>query len=171
MPLAGQGAYDKRNNKTSPPQRVRKVEQSMLGYHPMSNAIRIVIADDHIIFRAGVADLLSSEPDIDVVGQGGSAAEAVILVHQHQPQLVLLDVDMPGGGLNALAAITRDWPEARVVLLTVSAAEEDLVTAIQLGARGYILKGVSARQLIGILRAVATGGLYFPRPYLSLLAS
>jgi two-component system nitrate/nitrite response regulator NarL len=143
----------------------------MLGYTMMSNAIRIVIADDHIVFRAGVADLLGSEPDIQVVGQGGSADEAVHLVGKHQPNLVLLDVDMPGGGLNALASIAREWPDARVVLLTVSAAEEDLVTAIQLGARGYILKGVSARQLVGILRAVATGGIYFPKPFLSLLIS
>jgi two-component system nitrate/nitrite response regulator NarL len=143
----------------------------MLGATFMSTAIRIVIADDHIVFRAGVADLLSSEPDIDVVGQGANAAEAVNLVGQHQPNLVLLDVDMPGGGLNALAAIARDCPGAKVVLFTVSAAEDDLVTAIQLGARGYILKGVSARQLIAILRAIATGGAYFPQPYLSMLIS
>jgi two-component system nitrate/nitrite response regulator NarL len=143
----------------------------MPGFTMTSNPIRIVIADDHIVFRAGVADLLCGEPDIAVVGQGGSAAEAVDLVGRHQPTVALLDVDMPGGGLNALAAIARDCPDVKVVLLTVSAAEEDLVAAIRLGARGYILKGVSARQLIGILRAIATGGAYFPQPYLSLLAS
>lgn len=137
----------------------------------MNTAIRIVIADDHLVFRAGVADLLNSEPDIDVVGQGGSADEAISLVGAHQPNLVLLDLDMPGGGLNALASIIRANPAANVVLLTVSAAEDDLVAAIQLGARGYILKGVSARQLVAILRTVATGAAYFPQPYHTRLAS
>lgn len=146
-------------------------EGTMPSITHMNHAIRIVIADDHVVFRAGVADLLGCEPDIAVVGQGGSADEAVDLVGRHRPNVVLLDVDMPGGGLNALATIARDCPHVKVVLLTVSAAEEDLVTAIRLGARGYILKGVSARQLVGILRAVATGGAYFPQPYLSLLAS
>lgn len=138
--------------------------------HTMSSQIRVVIADDHAIFREGVADLLVGEADIDVVGQGGSAAEAIDLVCRHQPDLILLDLDMPGGGLNALGRIRRDYPSAHVVILTVSTEEEHLMAAIGAGARGYVLKGVSARQLIGILRDIVGGGAYVPPAYRSLLA-
>ncbi len=118
-----------------------------------------------------MAELLSGEPDMCVVGQGASAAEAVDLATTCRPTLVLLDLDMPGGGINALRAIQQASPLVKAVVLTVSASEDDLLAAFQAGASGYILKGVSARQLTGILRAVATGGSYAPQPFTALLAN
>ena len=126
----------------------------------MSDKIQIVIADDHPLFRDGVAHTLAAEPDLEVVGQGASAAEAVRLAQDLLPDLILLDINMPGGGLNAAQTITATCPVTRIVVLTVSEEEEDLLAALRAGARGYILKGVPARELIRILRAVCEGESY-----------
>jgi DNA-binding NarL/FixJ family response regulator len=122
--------------------------------------LRIVLVDDHPLFREGVAYILGSEPDIVVLGQGSSASEAVSLARELQPDLILLDLDMPGGGLSAIPAITSASPATRTVILTAAIAEEPMLAALRAGARGYILKGVAARELIGIVRSVALGEGY-----------
>lgn len=128
----------------------------------MNRMIEIVIVDDHPLFREGVAHTLEAEPDITVVGQGASADEAIHLTADLMPDLILLDITMPGGGLLAAEAIARTYPATRIVMLTASEDEDDLVAALKAGARGYVLKGVPARELIGILRAVAVGEVYLP---------
>lgn len=126
----------------------------------MRNLLRIVLIDDHPLFREGVAYILGNEPGLVVVGQGASASEAVSLAREHRPDLVLLDLDMPGGGLNAIAAIASASPATQIAILTAATAEEPMLTALRAGARGYILKGVAARELINIVRTIAIGEGY-----------
>jgi DNA-binding NarL/FixJ family response regulator len=122
--------------------------------------IRIVVADDHPMFRAGVVASLAAQPDIEVVGEGASAAEALRLVEQHSPDVALLDIAMPGGGLVAARDITATWPATRVVMLTVSEDEDDLLAAMKAGASGYVLKGAAASELVNVLRTVNAGEVY-----------
>ena len=127
----------------------------------MSDPIRVVLADDHPLFREGVIHSLSTAPDMEVVGEAASGQEALRLVRELLPDVLLLDVTMPGeGGLAVVAKIATACPATRVVMLTVSEDEDSLLAALKAGARGYVLKGVAARQLIGIVRAVAAGDIY-----------
>src|SRR3954451_17831065 len=136
-----------------------------------SDKIRVVIADDHELLRQGVAHTLQAEPDMDVVGQGDNAAEAIRLACTLLPDLVLLDITMPGGGLSAVQAISTACPATRIVMLTVSEEEEHVMGALKAGAHGYVLKGVPARELVRILRGVAMGeGYVTPTLAASLLS-
>lgn len=126
----------------------------------MAETTRIVIADDHPLFRDGVARTLDECVDLDVVGTGGSAEEAVHLVAEHMPDIVCLDISMPGGGLNAAREIGRCFPAVKIVMLTVSEADDDVLAALSAGARGYVLKGIGADELIDLLRGVAAGASY-----------
>jgi DNA-binding NarL/FixJ family response regulator len=107
-----------------------------------------------------VAQTLRAHPDFAVVGEGASADEAVRLARELLPDLVLLDVTMPGGGLNAAQAIAAACPVTKIVMLTVSEHEDDVAAALKAGARGYVLKGVAARELVAILRGIAAGEGY-----------
>ncbi|MBE0696379.1 MAG: response regulator transcription factor [Anaerolineaceae bacterium] len=129
---------------------------------PSSNIIRIVIVDDHVLFRDGLATILDAQDDLEVVGQGGSADDAIRLVRDLLPDIILLDLDMPGGGLEAARVISNDCPVTRIVILTASEEDDHLLTALKTGTRAYILKGVAARELLRILRAVAAGESYVP---------
>lgn len=136
----------------------------------MTEKIQIVVVDDHPLFREGVATTLSSSPDIDVVAQGASAAEAVKLANDLLPDIILLDISMPGSGINAAAAIAASCPVVKIIMLTVSEHEEDVLRSLKAGARGYILKGVTARELVNTVRAVHNGESYVtPRLAASLL--
>ncbi len=118
---------------------------------------RIVIADDHPIFRDGLALSLEETSEFDVVGMGASAQEAVDLVMQHSPDLVLLDLSMPGGGIAAVSKIAAMDNPPRIAMLTVSEDDNDVADALSAGAIGYVLKGVSASELRRILSQIATG--------------
>lgn len=126
----------------------------------MTDVLHIAIVDDHPLFREGVAHTLGAQPDIEIVAEGESAADAVRIAAERLPDVMLLDVSMPGGGLNAVRQIARDYPVIKLVMLTVSEEEEDVTTALRAGARAYVLKGVAARELLRILRAVAAGEVY-----------
>ena len=127
----------------------------------MSNTIRILLADDHPLFREGVAHSLSVEPDFEVVAQASSGEEAVELVHKLHPDIALLDVSMTGmGGIAAAAKISASAPTVRIMMLTVSENRESLKAALKAGAHGYVLKGVSASELRAITRRVASGEAY-----------
>jgi two-component system, NarL family, nitrate/nitrite response regulator NarL len=125
----------------------------------MNELLRVVVADDHPLYRDGVVGTLRSA-GLDVVGEASIARDAVRLVTEHAPDLALFDVDMPGGGIEAAAEAHNACPDTRIVMLTVSEDEDDLLAAIAAGATGYVLKGVAGRELVAILRQVAGGDRY-----------
>jgi DNA-binding NarL/FixJ family response regulator len=126
----------------------------------MSEKIQIVIIDDHPLFRDGVVSSLRADADFDVLAEGTSAAEAVKLADEYLPDLLLLDINIPGGGLNVVNKIAATSPVTKIVMLTASEQEDDVLSALKAGARGYIVKGVSARDLRSILRAIHDGEAY-----------
>ena len=126
----------------------------------MTDPIRVVVADDHPLFLEGVVTTINGCPDLHVAGQAKDAAGALQLVKQHLPEVVLLDIGMPGGGLQAAREIATACPATKIVMLTASEDEDDLIAARRVGVAGYALKGISARTLVGVLRAVAAGDVY-----------
>jgi two-component system, NarL family, nitrate/nitrite response regulator NarL len=128
-----------------------------------SDPTRIVVVDDHPLYRQGVVSTLAGEPDMEVVGEGASADEALALCRSELPELALLDVRMPGTGMEAARQINKNCPATKIVMLTVSEDDDDVVEAFRAGARAYILKGVSAKDLTAILRAVHAGEVYVPQ--------
>jgi DNA-binding NarL/FixJ family response regulator len=126
----------------------------------MSEPIRVIVVDDHPIYRSGISATLGECSDIDVVGQGASADDALRLVAALQPDVALLDVSMPGGGLQAAARIATGAHVVRVVMLTASEDEDVVTKALEAGAVGYALKGIGGDELVDIIRAVVAGGAY-----------
>ncbi|RWM05328.1 MAG: response regulator transcription factor [Mesorhizobium sp.] len=126
----------------------------------MTAPIRIAIVDDHPLFREGVARSLGEIGGFELVGEGASAEDAERLVRASAPDILMLDISMPGGGLNALASILAAAPEQKIVMLTVSETNSDVAQALKAGARGYVLKGVGSKSLAEILRDVANGQSY-----------
>jgi DNA-binding NarL/FixJ family response regulator len=122
--------------------------------------IRIVVADDHPIFREGLARSLADHAAFAVVGQAADAAGAVDLARRTGPDIVLLDVSMPGGGLTALRDIAALDPAPIVAMLTVSEEDNDIVEALKAGAKGYILKGIGSRELVDVIGDLAAGRTY-----------
>ena len=128
----------------------------------MSDSIHVVIVDDHPLFREGVIHTLKTATGIVVVGEGATADEAIRLAGELLPELLLLDIAIPGGGIAVAQAIAVAYPVVKIVMLTASEDEENMVAALKAGARAYILKGVPARELIHILRMVERGEGYVP---------
>ena len=123
--------------------------------------IRIVIADDHPIYREGVARTLAEDAGLDVVGQAQDAPGAVELATRLAPDLVLLDLSMPGGGGLAVLRALQALPKPpRVAMLTASEEDDEVMQALKGGALGYVLKGVGARDLVGIVKDLARGQSY-----------
>jgi DNA-binding NarL/FixJ family response regulator len=120
--------------------------------------IRVLLADDHSLFREGLAGILGAQPDMEVVGEASDGLEAVVMARQLKPDLVLMDIQMPGmDGLEATRQIARDLPEAAIVILTVRDDAEYLFEAVKNGARGYLLKNIRSKEMIAMLRGVAEG--------------
>ena len=126
----------------------------------MSDTIRLAIVDDHPLFREGVMRSLSEIGGFEIVAEGCSAEDALGIAAETRPDILLMDISMPGGGLKALAAILDRHPRQKIVMLTVSEANEDISRALNGGARGYVLKGVGSKTLAEILRTVASGESY-----------
>ena len=120
--------------------------------------VRIVIVDDHNLFREGLAIILRQEPDIEVVGMVGTVQEAVEVVGRLKPDLVLMDFSLPDGtGADATRMIVQDNPACKVVFMTMSENEEDLLAAIRSGAVGYLMKNMTPSKLVTTLRSVQRG--------------
>lgn len=126
----------------------------------MPEPIRVLVADDHPLFLEGVVNSLQGAGDVAVVATAKDADSALKAAGAYQPDVALLDVTMPGSGLNAAAQIKAACPGTRVVMLTVSEDEDDLLAAMKAGASGYVLKGVSARELLSVMRGVHAGEVY-----------
>ena len=126
----------------------------------VSDRIRIAVIDDHPLLREGVASTLKADASLDVVAVGASGADAVRVAAEHLPDVMLLDISMPGGGIEAARAIAASFPTIKTIMLTVSEREEDVTAAMEAGAHGYVLKGVNGPDLIGTVRAVSRGETY-----------
>lgn len=126
----------------------------------MTEPIRVVVADDHPLLREGVINSLQMSDDIRIVAEAADAQGAIQMVREYLPDVVLLDVTMPGGGIQAARSIAIACPATCIVMLTVSEDEGDLMAAMKAGARGYVLKGVSASDLTSIVRSVNNGEVY-----------
>jgi len=126
----------------------------------MNEAIRVAVADDHPMFRAGVVMSLREEADIEVIGEAADAATALELARAELPDVIILDIGMPGGGLTAAHQIASACPATRIVMLTVSEDEDDLLAAVKSGASGYVLKGAGASELASVIRSVHAGEVY-----------
>ncbi len=130
----------------------------------MSNPVRILIADDHPIFRDGLRRLLESEPDLRVVGEAADGTEAVALVQQLKPDILLLDLAMPRmPGMDALRELTAAKSPVRTILLTASVERPQIVEALQLGARGVVLKESATQVLLKSIGAVMGGSYWVGR--------
>ncbi len=121
-------------------------------------SLRILLVDDHALFRAGIASLLAFRQDVEVVGQAENGQEALELARRLQPDLVLMDLHMPGmDGIEATRQIRSELPEVKVVMLTVSDQDRDLFEAIKNGAHGYLLKNLEPEELFEYLAGVSRG--------------
>lgn len=120
--------------------------------------MRVLLVDDHILFREGLLSLLDSQPDIDVVGEAGSVGEGIEMTRDLQPDLVLMDFSLPDGtGLDATQTILSEYPKTKIVFLTVHEEDDRLFAAIRSGAKGYLLKNVPIAKLLTFLRGVERG--------------
>ncbi len=126
----------------------------------MINTIRVFLAEDHNLVRAGIRSLLEDLPWVQVVAEAGEGREALRLIEQHQPDIVLLDISMPGmNGLEAARAI-RQFPNIRVIMLSMHASEEYVWQALRAGATGYLLKDAGTAELELAIRSVSMGQSY-----------
>jgi DNA-binding NarL/FixJ family response regulator len=120
--------------------------------------LRILLVDDHVLFRKGIASLLSTRQDMEVVGEAGDGVEAVSQARETLPNVILMDINMPKrNGLEATKIIKQELPEVEIVMLTVSEDDESLFEAIKNGAKGYLLKKLEPEQLFGMLEGVRQG--------------
>jgi len=127
-----------------------------------SGEIRILIVDDHSVLRAGIRALLDVQPDFDVVGEAGDGQEALARVRDLQPDIVLMDIGMPGmDGLAATRAIKGFRPETRILILTQHENKEYVIPALKIGASGYVLKRADGDELLTAIRAIVAGDTFF----------
>ena len=122
------------------------------------SSIRLVIVDDHILFREGLMTIIRSSPDIEVVGQAGCVRDAIELARTLKPDIILMDFCLPDGtGVDATCAILKEHPGCKIVFLTMSEVDDNLFTAIRSGAKGYLLKDIHPSKLISALHSVQHG--------------
>jgi len=132
--------------------------------------IRVILADDHTLVRAGIRALLEKLPEVEVVGETDDGREVISLVREHRPDVVLMDISLPGlNGLEATARIAREYAEVRIIILSMHQNEEYYWRALNSGAAGYLLKKAAATELDAALRRVVQGDVYLSREISSRL--
>lgn len=137
----------------------------------MSKPIRLLLVDDHYMVRIGLASSLSDEPDLKVVGQAENGADALTQFLQLQPDVTLLDLQLPDGdGSTVIRAIRQHHPKARLIILSVNETEEDIHRAVAAGAAGYLPKSIASEEMLTAIRAVHQGEKYFPTQIAARLA-
>lgn len=134
--------------------------------------IGVLIVDDHPIMRVGIAAIINAQPDMEVLGQAGTAAEALRLFETLQPELTLMDLRLPDrNGVEAIRAIQRRSPNARIIVLTTYEGDEDIHQALVAGARGYLIKGMPHDALVKALYRVHAGHRFLPQVVTETLSS
>ena len=124
----------------------------------MTNPIRILAVDDHALVRKGIAAILASQPDLSLVAEASTGYEAVEGFRSHRPDITLMDLQMPEiSGLDAMIAIRAEFPDARIIMLTTYAGDVQVLRAMKVGARGYLLKTLLDKELLETIRAVHAG--------------
>jgi two-component system NarL family response regulator len=137
----------------------------------MAAPLRILVVDDHFVVRSGLVASLGMEEDLEVIGEGANAAEALEQYRKHEPDLVLMDLRLQGGtGIEATAQLRQAFPEARVLIFTTFEGDEDNFRALQAGAGGYLLKSSPRDELLHAVRTVARGERYLPARVAARLA-
>jgi DNA-binding NarL/FixJ family response regulator len=133
--------------------------------------IRLLIVDDHFVVRLGLASALNLEPDMTVIAEAGDGPQAIEAYRKHQPDVVLMDYQLPGiNGAEATQSIRAEFPEARIIVLSVFKAEEDVHRAVQAGASAYLPKSSEPEELMEAIRSVYKGATYFPAAIANVLA-
>ena len=128
----------------------------------MEHTIRILIADDHAVYRWGLRTLLDSEPDMEVVGEAATGKEAVECSAEIRPDVILMDIQMPGiNGIEATRRIVDANQQIGIIILTMHEDDDSVFSAMRAGARGYVLKGAHPSEILKVLRAVAEGEAHF----------
>jgi len=134
-------------------------------------SIRLMVVDDHPAFRKGLAALIESEPGMSVVAQAGDGREAVDLFRKVKPDVVLMDLRLPGlSGVEAIMAIRKEFPESRFIVVTTYDTDEDIYRAVQAGAQSYLLKDMTDQEILGAIRAVYKGETRLPASVADRLA-
>jgi len=129
----------------------------------MKKKIRILIVDDHFVVRIGLLTSLKMDPDLNVVAEASTAAQALALYRQHLPDVVLMDLRLPDlSGIEATARLRKEFAGAKVIIISSYDGEEDIYRAFQAGARGYLLKDVLGEELFRVIKAVDAGEQYMP---------
>ena len=137
----------------------------------MSDPIRVLVVDDHPVVRTGLAAVISLEPDFELVGEAEDGAQAVAMVREQRPDVVLMDLRMPRmDGVTAIRAITKDFPQVRVLALTTYDGDVSIHRALEAGARGYLLKDMLLTEVVTAIRAVYRGERVIPAPVAARLA-
>jgi DNA-binding NarL/FixJ family response regulator len=125
--------------------------------------IRVLAVDDHALLRDGIAALIGNQSDMELVAEASNGREAVEMFRQHQPDVTLMDLQMPEmGGIDALSAIRGEFPEARIIVLTTYAGDVQVFRALKAGAKGFLLKGLLRKELLETIRAVHAGQKRLP---------
>jgi DNA-binding NarL/FixJ family response regulator len=133
--------------------------------------LRILIADDHTLVRIGLRSSIEMEPDFSIVAEAGSGEQAIAEYRKHKPEVVLLDLRMPGmDGIQTTAALCREFPGARIIVISTFTGGDDILRAMQAGAKTYLPKSVQREELIKAIRAIAKGESYLPNVVASRLA-
>lgn len=126
----------------------------------MRRPLSVAVVDDHPLFRGGVVRAIETDTELAVIGEGSSAADAVAIAKKHEPDLMLLDVSMPGDSIEAVHAIRQTNAKTKLVMLTVSESVDHVVRSLEAGAAGYILKRIGAGELIAAIKSVAAGDTF-----------
>lgn len=139
--------------------------------NPLTSPIRVLIVDDHPVVRAGLTSMLGTQAELQVIGSASSGEEALEMIQRYMPDVVLLDLRMPGiNGIDMLVAAKKSGSQARAIILTSYETDEDIYRAVQAGAQGYLLKDTPLKEMLEAIRTVRAGKRYIPRQIAQRLA-